>query len=269
MRQNLTKVALPLETWRMNFLLNLTIAYQYFGRGGPFNTQLTEKLSKFFCFHIAGYPGMDSAELVEKVMEAGLMWYLFFIPNFRFVSPQAIKHMKLLINHPIIPRSSLRQFFQKLVLNLVCYKHAPASTRNKLYTHASQEYLSELIDRWDSSDEFAIPYYHIILDTIKSGQTILMISPPSKTQLTELWTTQPHDIYNYLGRQYDASIGEFVHESVHGRRWADYKSFLLTHDPTNIILHSSLKHLHWIPDSKIRSYRTSQGNSRVISEFPW
>jgi len=243
----------------VNFLLNLTIAYQYFGRGGPFNAHLTDKLSKFYLIHIASYPGMDSVELVEKAIEAGLMWYLFFIPNFHIASPPALNRMKLFTNYPIIPRSSLRQFFQKLVLNMVCYKRTPASTRNKLFTRSSQEYLSELIDRWDSSDEFAIPYHHIIFDAITSGRTILMVSPPSRDQLTILWTVYPDDIYNYLGRQYDASIGEFIHESVHGRRWADYKSFLLIHDPTNIILHSSLKHLEWIPYSEINAIEPYKG----------
>ena len=156
------------------------------------------------------------------------------------------------INYPIIPRSSLKQFFQKLVLNMLCFKHVRAATRRKLFSASSRDYLSDLLDRWDSSDEFAIPYYHVCLDAIKFGQTILMISPPPREQLTNLWTFYPDDIYHHLGRQYDASIGEFVYESIHGRRWADYKAFLLVHDSSNILLDSSFEQSDWVPESKIQ-----------------
>ena len=86
-----------------------------------------------------------------------------FVPNFHVASLPALNRMKLFINYPIIPRSSLRQFFQKLVLNMVYYNRTPVSTRNKLFTRSSQEYLSELMDRWDSSDDLTIRLTILIL----------------------------------------------------------------------------------------------------------
>jgi hypothetical protein len=68
----------------------------------------------------------------------GGICFLFRISALFF--PPTLEFMKLL-NYPIIPRSSLRQFFQKLVLNMVCHKRAPVSTRSKLFTRSSQEYL--------------------------------------------------------------------------------------------------------------------------------
>ena len=196
------------------------------------------------------------------------MWYLFFIPNYRIILPSTLRLMKSHIEYPIIPRSSLKQFFQKLVLNMVCYKHTTVSTRNKLFTRSSQDYLSELWDRWDSSSDFAIPYYHICLETMRFGQTILMVSPPPREQLTRLWTIFPDDIYNYLGRQYDASIGEFVYESVHGRRWEDYRAFLLMNDPSNFMLHPSFEHLDWVSERTDPCYTALQSNSTDIFGFP-
>ena len=262
MRQKLVKLALPLDAWRANFLLNVVIAPRYFGREGPFSTQLADKLSIFYYDHIECYPGMDSAELVDKVMKAGLMWFLMFASNFRIVFPPALKFMKTLFDYPIIPRSSLKQFFQKLVLNMLCYQRTPISKMNKLFTRSSQDYLSELLYRWDSSSEFVTPHYHIILDTIRSGQTILMVSPPPREQLTRLWTVYPDVIYQYLGIQYNASTGETIYESVHGLRWEDSKTLLVTHDPTNILLHPSLKHLDWIPSGEM----IAAGPPREISE---
>ena len=42
-----------------------------------------------------------------------------------------------------------------------------------------------------------------------------------------------------------------MYESVHGRRWADYKSLLLAHDPTDILLHPALEHLDWISSTEM------------------
>ena len=138
---------------------------------------------------------------------------------------------------------------------MLCFKYVPVPNRSKFYTSASQTYLSELLDRWNTSDDFAIPYYHVILDTITAGQSILMMSPPPADQLTTLWTSHPDEIYYHLGRQYDLSIGEYVHESVHDPKWIDYKTFLLEWDPSNLLLDASLKHLDWIPESKLQALK--------------
>ena len=61
--------------------MNVALAWLPFGRGGPFDTQLTERLGKFYAGQMASYPGMDSVELIMRVMEAGLTCYLFFVPN--------------------------------------------------------------------------------------------------------------------------------------------------------------------------------------------
>ena len=255
MSQNLGKLALPLDKWRANFLLNVVRAQRYFDREGPFDVQLADRLSNFYYKRIQIYPGMSSAELVEIVMEAGFMWYLFFEPTFRIIYPPAVKFMKSLFDYPIIPRSSLKQFFEKLVLNMICYNHTPYSERNKLFTRASRVYLEDLLyERWhDSPSDFATPHYHICLDTIRHGQTILMVSPPPREQLTRLWTIFPDHIYKYLGIRYDADTDDTMYESVHGRRWEDYKALLLAHDPTDILLHPALKHLDWISGTQMQA----------------
>jgi hypothetical protein len=134
---------------------------------------------------------------------------------------------------------------------MLCFKYVPVPNRSKFYTAKSQTYLSELLDRWNTSDDFAMPYYNVILDTMTAGQSILMMSPPPADQLTKLWTSHPDEIYYHLGSQYDLSIGEYVHESVHDPKWIDYKAFLLEWDPSNILFDASLKQLDWIPESKL------------------
>ena len=186
--QILSKLTLPLATWRANFLLNVALAWFHLGEAKrPFDSQLRDRLVKFFFNQYACYPGMTGEEFVRRVIESGLTCYLFFVPS---VLPSPIPEFgfphHILRNYPLIPLSSLRQFLQKLVLNMLCFKHVPVSNRSKFYTSASQVYLSELLDHWNTSDDFAIPYYHVILDTMTAGQSILMMSPPPADQLTTL-----------------------------------------------------------------------------------
>ena len=120
-------------------------------------------------------------------MESGLTCYLFFVPSMLpYLLPEFGFPNYIIRTYPIIPLPSLRQFLQKLVLHMLCFKYVPVPNRSKFYTSASQTYLSELLDRWNTSDDFAIPYYHVILDTITAGQSILMMSPPPADQLTTL-----------------------------------------------------------------------------------
>ena len=229
MNQILSKLTLPLATWRANFLLNVALAWFHLGKATRlFDTQLGDRLVKFFFSQYASYPGMTGEEFVKRVMESGLTCYLFFVPSMLpYLLPEFGFPNYIIRTYPIIPLPSLRQFLQKLVLHMLGFKYVPVPNRSKFYTSASQTYLSELLDRWNTSDDFAIPYYHVILDTITAGQSILMMSPPPADQLTTLWTYHPDGIYYHLGRQYDLSIEEYVHDSVHDPKWIDYKTFLL------------------------------------------
>ena len=256
MIQILSKLALPLATWRANFLFNVAVAWCQLGEPAQtFDTHLRDRLVDFYLNQYACYPGMTGEELVRRVMESGLFWHLFFLPTLSTPLPAVGYHQYIQSSFPTIPLSSLRQFLQKLVLNMLCFKHARPSTRSKLYSYTAQNYLYDLIERWNRSEEFAIPYYHVCLDTMTAGQSVLMMSPPPADQLTILWTSVPKEIYNHLGCQFDNSIGEYVHESVHDPKWIDYKTFLLKWDPSNLLLHPSLKHLDWIPASKLYALR--------------
>ena len=256
MKQMLLKLALPLKAWKSNFLLNVVIAWQHVAGVGPFDAQLSDKLREFYDKQVWPYLGMDEAELIKRVMEAGLTWYLVFVPDLQFYTLPNLKYdmqyMRRESTHPFIPLPSLKQFIHKLVLNMLCCMYTRLSTRDALFTRESQDYLSELWINWNTSDEFSVPYYHVCVDTIRRGQAILMMSSPPENEVDRLWTRHPDLIYYHLGVQYDPVIGEYMHESVHKPKRVEFKAFLLKNYPTRTLLDPSLEQLEWISASKIR-----------------